>query len=64
MPGKLDPHLQELFIRKYRRLRKTPGENDVILFADAVHPTYQMIASYGGMKKGKEKELQTNSGRE
>jgi transposase len=64
VPDKLDHHLQDLFLRKYRRILKTRGENDVVLFADAVHPTYQMVASYGWIRKGTEKELKTNSGRE
>jgi transposase len=64
VPGKLDPHLQDLFLRKYRRILKTKGENDVVLFADAVHPTYQMAASYGWIRKGTEKEFKANSGRE
>jgi hypothetical protein len=56
--------LQDLFLRKYRRILKTKGKNDVVLFAGAVHPMYQMAASYGWIKKGTEKELKTNSGRE
>jgi transposase len=63
VPGKFDNHLQDLFLRKYRRILKTKGKNDVVLFADAMHPTYQMAASYGWIRKGTEKELQTNSGR-
>jgi hypothetical protein len=62
--GKLDNHLQNLFLRKYRRILKTNGENDVVLFADAVHLAYQMAASYGWIKKGTEKEFKTNSDRE
>jgi transposase len=40
------------------------GENDVMLFADAVHPTYNTLASYGWIKRGQEKPIPTNSGRE
>ncbi|GHT47273.1 hypothetical protein FACS189454_09540 [Planctomycetales bacterium] len=64
VPGKFDNHQQGLFLRKYRRILKTKGKNDVVLFGDAVHPTYQLAASYGWIRKGREKELQTNSGRE
>ncbi|GHT21722.1 hypothetical protein FACS189419_03050 [Planctomycetales bacterium] len=64
VPGKFDNHQQGLFLRKYRRILKTKGKNDVVLFGDAVHPTYQMAASYGWIRKGREKALQTNSGRE
>jgi len=64
VPGKVDSHLQQLFLRRYRRIRKTMGATDVILFADAVHPTYNTVASYGWIKKGQEKMLATNSGRQ
>ena len=64
VPSQVDPHLQQLFLRKYRRLRKTMGETDVMLFADAMHSTYNAIASYGWIKKGQEKALATNSGRQ
>jgi len=64
VPSKVDPHLQELFLRKYRRLRQTMDETDVLLFADAVHPTYNTVISYGWIKKGQEKEMPTNSGRQ
>jgi transposase len=64
VPANIDLHVQELFIRKYRRLRKTMGENDVMLFADAVHPTHNNIPSYGWIKKGQKKTIPTNSGRQ
>jgi transposase len=64
VPANVDPYVQELFIRKYRRFRKTMGENDVMLFADAVHPTHNNVPSYGWIKKGQEKAIPTNSGRE
>jgi transposase len=63
VPGKVDIHLQQLFLRTYRRIRQTMDETDVMLFADAVHPTYNMVASYGWIKKGQEKTIATNSGR-
>jgi transposase len=64
LPGKVDLHLQKLFLRTYRRVRKTMGETDVMLFADACHPTYNVVASYGWIKKGQEKTIATNSGRQ
>jgi transposase len=64
VPANVDTHAQELFIRKYRRWRKTMGENEVMLFADAVHPTHNSVPSYGWIKKGQEKSISTNSGRQ
>jgi hypothetical protein len=40
------------------------GKNDVLLFADAVHPTHNSVLAYGWIKKGQEKSLPTNSGRQ
>ena len=34
------------------------------MFADAVHPQHNTIAAYGWIKRGQERELKTNSGRE
>jgi hypothetical protein len=60
VPPKVDIHLQQLFLRTYRRIRKTMDETDVILFADACHPTYNVVASYGWIKKGQEKTIASN----
>jgi len=64
VPSEFDPHKQQLFLRKYRRIRKTMDENDVMLFADAFHPTYNSIASRGWIKRGHAKHIATNSGRQ
>jgi transposase len=64
VPGKVDIHLQQLFLRFYRRTRKTMDKTDVMLFVDACHPTYNTVASYGWIKRGQEKMLATNSGRQ
>ena len=63
VPGKLDPAKQEAFIAEYEKLRETKGENDPIYFADAVHPQFNSIPSYGWIRRGTDKELKSNSGR-
>ena len=40
------------------------GKNDPIYFADATHPQHNRIPSYGWIKKGREKELKANCGRQ
>jgi len=64
VPGKQDPAKQRAFIKEYERLKATKGENDPIYFADATHPQHNSVPSYGWIKKGKEKELKANCGRQ
>ena len=63
VPGKLDPVKQEAFLEEYRELLKTKGQNEPVYFGDACHPQWNSIPAYGWIRRGKEKELQSNSGR-
>lgn len=63
VPGKLDPVKQEAFLIEYAKLRKTKGKNDPVYFADAVHPQFNSIPSYGWIRCGTDKELKSNGGR-
>lgn len=61
VPGKADKNEQELFIKKYLRLKaKSEGK---IYFADSVHPRHNSIISYGWIKKGEDFEVPSNTGR-
>jgi transposase len=64
IPGKQDPAQQKAFLDEYEHLKAIKGKNDPIYFADATHPQHNSIASYGWIKKGQEKELKSNSGRQ
>jgi len=64
VPGKQDPAQQEAFLTQYERIKVRKGENDPIYFADATHPQHNSIPSYGWIKKGQEKELKANCGRQ
>jgi transposase len=64
VPGKLDPVKQAEFIKKYEKLRETQGENDPVYFGDGCHPQYNSIPAFGWIRRGVEKELASNSGRE
>ena len=64
VPGKQDPVRQQAFLKEYERLKARKGENDPIYFADATHPQHNSIPSYGWIKKGQEKELKANCGRQ
>ena len=64
VPGKQDPAKQQAFLEEYEQLRASKGENDPIYFADATHPQHNSVPSYGWIKKGQEKELKANCGRQ
>lgn len=59
-PAKADKIAQENFIAHYKNLQKTLPENEVILFLDGVHPTHEVRAVSGWIKKGKRLEIATN----
>lgn len=63
VPGKGDSELQEAFIEYYKRIKECMGPNDKIYFLDGVHPQHNTIASGGWIRKGKEKQLASNTGR-
>ena len=61
VPGKADRGEQELFIKKYLRLKgKSEGK---IYFGDSVHPQHNAVISYGWIKKGEDFEIPSNCGR-
>jgi len=64
VPGKADAEQQQKFVRKYRKLKAHKAEEDQIYFADGCHPMLNPIAGYGWIKKGTQKEIPSNTGRE
>jgi len=64
VPGKQDPARQQAFLEEYEQLRASKGDNDPIYFADATHPQHNSVPSYGWIKKGQEKEVKANCGRQ
>lgn len=63
VPGNADPEAQEIFLKQFSEFMDKKEEKDAVFFVDAVHPTHNTLASYGWMRKGKARELQSNSGR-
>lgn len=63
VPGKADREAQEAFLAQYEELNKNKGENDVILFMDAVHPLHNPALGYGWIKRGQDREVPSNTGR-
>ena len=64
VPGKQDTAKQQAFIEEYEHIKATKGKNDPLYFADATHPQHNSVPSYGWIKKGKEKALKANCGRQ
>ena len=64
VPGKQDSAKQQAFIEEYGRMKATKGKTDPVYFADATHPQHNSVPSYGWIKKGKEKALKANCGRQ
>ncbi len=63
LPGKGNVELQKEFVVKYNEIKAGKGKEDEIYFADAVHPLHNSIVSGGWIKKGKEKAIKANTGR-
>ena len=61
---KQDPAQQQAFIEEYARMKAEKGENDPLYFTDATRPKHNSIPSYGWIKKGKDKALKANCGRQ
>jgi len=64
VPGKQDPAKQQAFLEEYEHIKAAKGENDPIYFTDATHPQHNSVPAYGWIKKGQEKELKANCGRQ
>lgn len=62
-PAKLDIQKQELFIEEYKDLKANLKEKEKILFLDAVHPTHNTKTVKCWIKKGQNKFIKTNTGR-
>jgi len=64
VPGKADPEKQKVFLEEYLKIRKNLKENEVIYFTDSVHPTHDVMPANCWIRKGTEKHVKSNSGRE
>ena len=64
VPGKANAEAQKDFLNYYEELKNKLEPDDKILFMDGVHPQHNTIAAYGWIKKGQEKEIKSNTGRQ
>jgi transposase len=63
IPSKADADKQEQFVTEFRTLEEKLPEDELILFADGVHPHHNTQATYAWIQKGKEREIFSNTGR-
>lgn len=61
VPGKAKSEEQKAFVKKYNRIKE---RGDLIYFADSTHPMLNPVLSSGWIRKGREYEVKTNSGRQ
>ncbi len=64
VPGKANAEAQEQFIQDYAEIKENKGKNDPIYFMDGTHPQHNTMASYGWIRRGKLKEIKSNTGRQ
>lgn len=64
LPGKGDLQKQKDFVKSYRKLKRSKGVEDEIYFMDGVHPLHNSMTCNGWIKKGEEKAIRANTGRD
>lgn len=62
-PHKADKEAQSQFVEAYNELKETLPEEDSIYFVDSVHPSQATKLSYGWIKTGKIKKVDTTASR-
>lgn len=63
VPCKFDAADQEAFLAELVPFLEETPENEAVFFLDGVHPTHNTRSSYAWIKKGREKAIPTNTGR-
>src|SRR5437016_7713541 len=64
IPRKLDPAKQQAFIEAYDNLLNTLGDDEAVLFADAVHPTHEVRPAGCWAPKDAKVAIEQTSGRQ
>jgi len=63
LPAQATVAAQEAFIAAYERLMTTLRADEVVYFADAVHPEYQSRPAYGWIRRGDKVAVRRTTGR-
>jgi transposase len=63
LPAQADEAAQEAFIAHYETLMKGLGNDERVVFSDAVHPTHQSRPAHGWFPKNQKTAIKSTSGR-
>ena len=64
IPGKANAELQRAYLVFIEETLKNKGEHDAHYYLDGVHPQHNTQLAYGWIKKGQDKVVKSNSGRQ
>lgn len=64
VPGKANAELQQAYLDLLEKTLENKGKNDVHYYLDGVHPQHNTQLAYGWIKKGTDKIVKSNSGRQ
>ena len=64
IPGKADAEAQQAFVEAYEKLKENKQPENPIYFMDATHPRHNPVLGYGWIKRGVEREIPSNTGRD
>lgn len=64
IPGKANAELQKAYLKMLEETLKDKGEHDAHYYLDGVHPQHNTQLAYGWIKKGQDKVVKSNSGRQ
>lgn len=63
LPARADVAAQEAFVAAYERLLNGLAPDEIVYFADAVHPEYQSRPAYGWIRRGDRLAVRRGKGR-
>ena len=64
IPGKANAELQRAYLAFLEETLKSKGKDDAHYYLDGVHPQHNTQLAYGWIKKGQDKVVKSNSGRQ
>jgi transposase len=64
IPGKANAELQKAYLELLSEILKNKGEHDVHYYLDGVHPQHNTQLAHGWIRKGQDKIVKSNSGRQ
>ena len=63
VPANADEQAQDEFLKFYLDFMEKKAADEVVFFADGIHPQHNSLPGYGWIRKGEDRELKSNTGR-